>query len=131
MSNTKIAIACLICIFVFWAGDGWCQNVVSVPNRSNNECNSLNSWLARNPDKRIIGFAGILAYRAGISSFTVAFDVTTNGCQQIFKKALRMSDIKTTIGNQRLTGMTSIPAYSGGSSGYILLYETEESKGEK
>jgi uncharacterized lipoprotein NlpE involved in copper resistance len=108
-------------------------------NTASEEISVLNQWLRTNPDKKVVSFSGVLAYREGVSGFVLYFSPGDNSKQkferinlapQTYEKSnLWVHGIdslqawKDTHPNAREIAFSTVPAYSGGVDWCIVCFE--------
>jgi hypothetical protein len=100
---------------------------------------TLNQWLRANPSKKVVSFAGILAYREGVSGYVIYF-VSGDNSKQKFERidrsdfASRQRDAtdfgihslqtwRDANSNARIVAIAIVPAYSGGVREFTICYE--------
>lgn len=97
----------------------------------------LNRWLRANPDKKVVSFSGVLAYREGVSGYIVAFTPGDNSHQEFARINLpdarykrdpvhgmgQLQAWRDANPNARIVGFAAVPAYSGGVREFTVCYE--------
>jgi len=101
----------------------------------------LNQWLRVNPDKKVVSFSGVLAYREGVSGYILYF-VSGDNSQQRFKR-INLKDRRSRRSgpepdvygisalqtwkdehpNARIVAVSTVPSYSGGVREFTIYYE--------
>ncbi|MBI5140284.1 MAG: hypothetical protein HZA94_02455 [Candidatus Vogelbacteria bacterium] len=112
---------------------------ISVDNNQRDDISVLNQWLRTNPDKKVVSFSGVLAYREGVSGYVVYF-VSGDNSQQKFERINRsyrtsrepepavhgirsLQAWKDAHQNARVVAISTVPSYSGGVREFTICYE--------
>ena len=99
----------------------------------------LNQWLQTNPNKKVVSFSGVLAYREDVSGYVVYF-VSGDNSHQKFERIDRsdltshkpelavhgirsLQEWKNVHPNARVVAISTVPAYSGGVREFTICYE--------
>lgn len=97
----------------------------------------LNRWLRANPDKKVISFSGVLAYREGVSGYIVYF-VPGDSSQQKFARislsyqnrpesaydgVLSLQRWKNDYPGAKIVAISTVPSYGGGVKEFTCCYE--------
>lgn len=95
---------------------------------------TLNQWLRANPNKRIVSFSGVLAYRDGVSGYVFYF-IAGDNSKQKFEHINRNSQTsgehgigslqewKNAHSNAQVVAISTVPSYSGGVREFTICYE--------
>lgn len=114
---------------------------VSADSSQWDDISALNQWLRANPDKKIVSFSGVLAYREGVSGYVVYF-VTGDNSLQKFERINRsdrtsrepelavhgirsLQAWRDAHQNARVVAISTVPSYSGGVREFTICFEQE------
>lgn len=99
------------------------------PNR---DAYILNEWLQDNPNKKVVSFSGVLAYREDVSGYILYFESGSNSNQRFVRigcwnnQFSYLQDWKDSNPKVRIVAFTTIPQYSGGIKAFTICYEKNE-----
>lgn len=93
------------------------------------DANTLNEWLHNNPFQRVVAFTGILAYRSDNSGYEIVTEPGSNEGQafefvEAEDEATASVEIQEWVDSnpdRDMIAVASIPSYSGGAEGYVVL----------
>lgn len=108
-------------------------------NTQSDDITTLNQWLHANPNKRVVSFSGVLAYREGVSGYVVYF-VSGDNSKQKFERINRsdrtsrepemvvhgirsLQEWKNAHPTARVIAVSTVPSYSGGVREFTICYE--------
>lgn len=113
------------------------QDFAYVATNQNDDIDKLNQWLRANSSKRVISFAGVLAYREGVNGYIVYFAAGDNSKQQFARvDKVKRQEPETSVNgfnylqgwknqnpNANIVAITTVPNYSGGVREFTICYE--------